>query len=99
MQGLSEWAIAQLKFLRASNAIPDTDLGTLVKLAVEADDKKQEAEVRQEENKLLQLFMNVDLFKEVYKNELDAPMHKPTEVAPEQVDFDKLTSFMKQVGM
>lgn len=94
-QGLSDWAKAQLKFLRAANAIPDTDLGTIVSMALALDDKQLDAKQREQESKLLQLFIDKKLYAQVYKDELNQPMQAPgKEIRPEHIDMEALAKLI-----
>lgn len=93
-QGLPEQAMSQLRFLRAANAIPDTDLGAMCKMALEWDDRRLDAKQREQESRMLQLFVNADLYREVYRDELDAKPNQLTEEQVQQVDMQKLSQMM-----
>lgn len=96
-RGLSDETISRLRFLKACGAIPDTDLGVLVKAALDSADSSDRFKVAESLSKRLQLFINAPLYREVYRKELDPGPRQtvqPGPVKPGTPQFEQLKALI-----
>lgn len=92
-RGLSEETISRLRFLDACDAIPDTDIGVLVKAAVRASNESSKFKLAEILSKRIQLFINADMYREFYKDDLKpkTPSNiKPGPIKPGTRQFEEL---------
>lgn len=100
-RGLSRETISQLRRMRAADLFADTEYAFEVSQHLDKLDKEDRRKETLDMIKLLQVFINPDMFKTVYRDDIDKQKleraEKMRSIDPSKVDMDSVKELLGSI--